>query len=84
VVDRRGTRAVAEAYLEFLYSPAGQELVASHFYRPRDAEVAARHAGQFPALETFSIVERFGGWAAAQARHFDEGGEFDRMPRGAR
>jgi len=81
VVDRRGTREVAEAYLGFLYTPAGQELVAKHFYRPRDEAVAARRAGQFPAIDVFTIEERFGGWAAAQARHFAEGGEFDRLPR---
>jgi sulfate transport system substrate-binding protein len=84
VAARRGTKEIARAYLEFLYSPAGQELAARHHYRPRDPEVAARHAGRFPKLELFTIDARFGGWAKAQPEHFGEGGEFDRLPRGRR
>jgi len=79
VVDRRGTRKVAEAYLQFLYSKAGQELAAKHFYRPRDPEVAARFADRYPKLALFTIDEQFGGWKAAQERHFADGGEYDRL-----
>jgi len=79
VVDRRGTRRVAEAYLQFLYSKTGQELAAKHFYRPRDPEVAARFADRYPKLALFTIDEQFGGWKAAQERHFAEGGEYDRL-----
>jgi sulfate transport system substrate-binding protein len=80
-VDRRGTRALAEAYLAELYSPAGQDLVARHFYRPRDPAVLARHAGVFRQIELFTIEEMFGGWTKAQAIHFADGGEYDRLPR---
>jgi sulfate transport system substrate-binding protein len=79
VVDRRGTRKVAEEYLRYLYSTEGQEIVARHFYRPRDPAVAARHAGQFPALTLVTIDDTFGGWASAQAAHFADGGSFDRI-----
>jgi sulfate transport system substrate-binding protein len=79
VVDRRGTRKVAEEYLRYLYSTEGQEIVARHFYRPRDPAVAARHAGQFPALTLVTIDDTFGGWARAQAAHFADGGSFDRI-----
>jgi sulfate transport system substrate-binding protein len=78
VVDRKKTRAAAEAYLEFLYSPEGQELVAKHFYRPRSPEVAAKYAAEFPPIELFTIDEQFGGWAKTQQRFFGDGGEFDR------
>ncbi|NLF16277.1 MAG: sulfate ABC transporter substrate-binding protein [Lentisphaerae bacterium] len=80
-VDRRGTRAVAQAYLEYLYSPTGQELAARHYYRPVDADVARRYARQFPALELFTIDEMFGGWAQANRDHFDDGASFDRIYR---
>ena len=76
-VDRRGTREVATAYLQFLYSPAGQQLAAQHYFRPRDP--AAAPAGRFPALRLFTIDQVFGGWGQAQARHFAEGGVFDRI-----
>jgi sulfate transport system substrate-binding protein len=78
VVDKRGSRAAAEAYLRFLYSPAGQELAARHHFRPRDPAVAARYADEFPPVATFGI-ELFGGWAAVQARHFADGGVFDQV-----
>jgi sulfate transport system substrate-binding protein len=78
VVDRRGTRAAAQAYLEFLYSPEGQEIAAQNFLRPRDAQVAKKHANNFPALKTVGIDE-FGGWQQAQKTHFDDGGIFDRV-----
>lgn len=77
VVDKRGTRAVAEAYLEYLYSPVGQELAAKHFYRPSLPEVAEKHRDIFPHVERFSIDEVFGGWKEVQKKHFDDGGIFD-------
>jgi sulfate/thiosulfate transport system substrate-binding protein len=77
VVDRRGTREAATAYLEFLYSPAGQAIAAKHFYRPGDPSAAP--AGQFPALQLFTIEDRFGGWRKAQPTHFDNGGWFDKI-----
>jgi sulfate transport system substrate-binding protein len=79
VVDRRGTRAIAEAYLKSLYSKEGQEIIAQNFYRPRDTEVAARYAGQFPALKLVTIDDTFGGWEKAQLVHFDDGGTFDQV-----
>ncbi|MEN3162672.1 sulfate ABC transporter substrate-binding protein [Tistrella mobilis] len=79
VVDAHGTRKVAEAYLNFLYTPEGQELAARHFYRPRDPEVAARHAATFPEVRLFTIDEVFGGWRKAQAEHFADGGIFDQI-----
>ena len=78
-VDRRGTRAVAQAYLEHLYSAEGQELAARHFYRPTDPAVAARYARQFPKLQLFTIDEVFGGWARAQQTHFNDGVVFDQI-----
>jgi len=75
VVDRRGTRRVAEAYLEYLYTPEGQRLAAQNFYRPRDAELAAK----FPKIALFTIDELFGGWPTAQRTHFDDGGIFDQI-----
>jgi sulfate/thiosulfate transport system substrate-binding protein len=78
-VDRRGTRAVAQAYLEYLYGPEGQEIAARNFYRPIDAGVAARHAAQFPKLNLFTVDEVFGGWARAQKTHFADGGVFDQI-----
>jgi sulfate/thiosulfate transport system substrate-binding protein len=79
-VDAHGTRAVAEAYLEFLYTPEGQELAAKHYYRPRLPEVAQRHANDFPQVATFNI-EDFGGWQTAQKTHFADGGIFDQIYR---
>ncbi len=79
VVDRKGTRAVAEAYLRFLYSPAAQEIAARHHYRPRLAGAAARAGRAFPAVATFTVGELFGGWRAAQKKHFDDGGVFDSL-----
>jgi sulfate/thiosulfate-binding protein len=78
-VDRKGTRAVAQAYLEYLYTPQGQEIAARHYYRPRDAQVAARHAATFRKVNLFTIDEAFGGWSKAQALHFNDGGVFDRI-----
>ena len=77
VVDKHGTRKVAEAYLKFLYTPEGQEIAARNGYRPRDAAVAARYAAKFPAVPTFTIDAVFGGWPTAQTTHFGDGGTFD-------
>jgi sulfate/thiosulfate-binding protein len=78
VVLRRGTREVAQEYLQYLYSPEAQEIVAKHYYRPRDEAVAAKYAAQFPQVELVTIAD-FGGWAAAQEKHFAEGAVFDRI-----
>lgn len=78
VAARHGTRAVAEAYLAYLYSKEGQEIIARHFYRPRDPEVAARYAARFPQLKLLTIAD-FGGWDAAQQTHFRDGGVFDQI-----
>jgi sulfate/thiosulfate transport system substrate-binding protein len=78
-VDRNGTRAVAEAYVQYLYSDAGQEIAARHYYRPRAAAVAARYADRFPKLELFTIDDVFGGWQRAQRTHFADGGVFDQI-----
>ena len=79
VVDRRGTRAVAQAYLEHLYSPEGQEIAAKNFYRPTDEKVAAKYAAQFPKVALFTVDQVFGGWAKAQKTHFADGGVFDQI-----
>ena len=79
VVDKRGTRAVAEAYLQFLYTPKAQEIAAANGYRPRDPAVLARYQGRFPALPLFEIERNFGGWAKAQKLFFADGGVFDRI-----
>ncbi len=81
-VDRHGTRAVAQAYLDYLYSPEGQEIAAKHYFRPRLATVAAKYAGQFPPfpkINLFTVDEVFGGWQKAQKKHFDDGGFFDQI-----
>jgi len=79
VAGKHKTAAVAKAYLEFLYTPQGQELAAKNYYRPRSPQVAAKYAAQFPAMKLFTIDEVFGGWAKAQKTHFDSGGVFDQM-----
>jgi sulfate transport system substrate-binding protein len=79
VVDRRGTRAVAQAYLEYLYSPEGQEVAARNHYRPRDPNVAAKYASTFARVELVTIDAVFGGWQKAQATHFADGGVFDQI-----
>ena len=78
VALRRGTADVARAYLEYLYSKEGQEIVAKHYYRPRDPEVAAKYASCFPRSNLVTIAD-FGGWAAAQKKHFADGGVFDKI-----
>ncbi len=79
VVDKHGTRKVAEAYLNYLYTPQGQEIAARNYYRPRLAQVAAKYSKQFPKLKLFTIDGQFDGWQKAQKRHFADGGEFDRI-----
>jgi sulfate/thiosulfate transport system substrate-binding protein len=78
VALRHGTREVARAYLSYLYSKEGQEIIAQHYYRPRDPEVAARYAERFPQLKLATIAD-FGGWATAQRTHFKDGGVFDQI-----
>ena len=78
-VDKRGTRKVAEAYLEYLYSPEAQEIAAKHYYRPRDAKVAAKYAKQFAKVNLITIDDVFGGWDKAQKTHFADGGTFDKI-----
>jgi sulfate/thiosulfate transport system substrate-binding protein len=80
VVDRRGTRQVAEAYLKFLYDPAIQDLAARFYYRPRNQEIAAKYADRFSRLDMIDI-QQFGGWGAAQKTHFSDGGVFDQIYR---
>ena len=79
-MERRGTRTLAQAYLEFLYTPEGQALAAEHYLRPSTPEAVARYADRFPKLELLTIAD-FGGWAAAQKAHFAEGGVFDQIYR---
>jgi sulfate/thiosulfate transport system substrate-binding protein len=78
-VDRKGTREVATAYLQYLYTPEGQEIAARHHYRPIDPKVAAKYGSQFTKVSLFTIDELFGGWAKAQKAHFSEGGVFDQI-----
>jgi len=78
-VDKHGTRAVAEAYLKFLYTDEGQEIAVKNHYRPRSAAVAAKHAAAFPKIKLFTIDKVFGGWQKAQATHFADGGTFDQI-----
>jgi sulfate transport system substrate-binding protein len=78
-VDKKGTRKVAQAYLEYLYTPEGQEIAAKNYYRPRDPKVAAKYAKQFAQVQLFTIDEVFGGWRNAQKTHFDDGGVFDQI-----
>src|ERR1700736_5973577 len=79
VVDKHGTRAIAEEYLRYLYSKEGQEIAAKHFYRPRDPEIAAKHAAQFPNIPLVTVDAAFGGWSRAQATNFADNGTFDRI-----
>ncbi|WP_300000823.1 sulfate ABC transporter substrate-binding protein [uncultured Cedecea sp.] len=79
VVDKKGTKEVAEAYLNYLYSPEGQEIAAKNYYRPRLPEVAAKYEGTFPKLKLYTIDEEFGGWTKAQKDHFSNGGTFDQI-----
>ena len=79
VVDKKGTRAAAEAYLQFLYSPEGQDVAARNHYRPRNPEVAKKYEGEFAKVSLFTIDEVFGGWKKAQAAHFNDDGMFDQI-----
>jgi sulfate/thiosulfate-binding protein len=79
VVDKKGTRAAAEAYLKFLYTKEGQEVAARNYYRPRDADVAAKYASTFPKVNLFTIDDVFGGWRNAQGKHFADKGAFDQI-----
>jgi len=78
-VDKHGTRAVALAYLEYLYSDEGQDIAARNFYRPVSSKAAAKYASQFPKLNLFTIAQAFGGWAQASKTHFADGGVFDQI-----
>jgi sulfate transport system substrate-binding protein len=79
VVDRKGTRRQAEAYLQYLYTDAGQDIAARHHLRPRSAAVLARHAKSFPKVDTFTVDQVFGGWTAAQKAHFNDGATYDQV-----
>ena len=79
VVDKHRTRDVAQTYLNYLYSPEGQEIAARHYYRPRLESVAAKYAKTFPKVNLFTIDELFGGWQKAQKTHFEDGGVFDQI-----
>jgi sulfate transport system substrate-binding protein len=79
VVDRRGSRKLATAYLEFLFSPQGQEIIAKHAFRPRDEAVLQKSAGRFPAMQTFSVERMLGSWAEVQAKHFADGAIYDQI-----
>ena len=79
VVDKKGTRAVAQAYLEYLYTPEGQEIAARNYYRPRLEVVAKKYASTFPKINLVTIDQQFGGWQHAQKTHFADGGVFDQI-----
>jgi sulfate transport system substrate-binding protein len=79
VADKRGTRKVAEAYLQHLYSDEGQDIAGKHFYRPREDKAAAKYASTFPKINLFTIDEVFGGWQKAQKTYFSDGGVFDQI-----
>jgi sulfate/thiosulfate-binding protein len=84
IVDRHGTRKVAQAYIDYLYTPEGQEIAARHFYRPRLDAAVAKYGKQFPKINLFTIDAVFGGWQKAQATHFADGGVFDQIYLAAR
>jgi sulfate transport system substrate-binding protein len=79
VVDRKGTRKLAQAYLDYLWSPPGQETAAQNYLRPRNPETLKKYATQFPAIKTFTVDEVFGGWVKAFPAHFKDGGSFDQI-----
>jgi sulfate/thiosulfate-binding protein len=79
VADKRGTRKVAQAYLEYLYTPEAQDIIGKNFYRPIDAKVAAKYEKQFPKLNLVTVDEAFGGWQKAQKTHFVDGALFDQL-----
>jgi len=84
VVDKKGTRKLAEEYLKYLYSPEGQEIAAKHYYRPRDKKIAAKYAKNFPKVKLVTIDDTFGGWRKAQKTHFADGGVFDQVYAGGK
>jgi sulfate transport system substrate-binding protein len=84
VVDKKGTRAVAQAYLDYLYTAEGQEIAARHYYRPRLSSAAEKYRQQFPKVNVVTIDGLFGGWQKAQKSHFVDGGVFDRIYRPGR
>jgi sulfate transport system substrate-binding protein len=77
--DKHGTREVAQAYLDYLYTEEGQEIIAKHYYRPSLESVMARHATEYPQINLFTINEMFGGWNTAQEKYFADGGIFDQI-----
>jgi len=79
VVDKKGSRKQATAYLNFLYSPEGQEIIAKHYFRPRDPAVLKKYTSRFPAIKTFTVEEKFGSWDAVQKTHFADGGFYDQI-----
>lgn len=79
VAAKRGTEKVAKAYLDFLFSPAGQEIIARHDFRPRDPAVLKKHAAKYPAIRTFTVEQKLGGWAAVQKTHFADGAVYDQI-----
>lgn len=79
IAKKHGTEEVAKAYLDYLYSEEGQEVAAKNYYRPRNEDIAAKYADQFPDIKLFTIDEVFGGWTKAQKTHFDDGGIFDEI-----
>jgi sulfate transport system substrate-binding protein len=78
-VDKHGTRSLATGYLNYLYSPAGQDIAAKNFYRPRNKEIAAKYSKQFAPVKLFTIDKEFGGWTVVQKTHFADGGVFDQI-----
>jgi sulfate transport system substrate-binding protein len=83
VVDRHGTRTLAQGYLNFLYSPLAQDLIGRHYFRPRNAAALAKYGARYKAIPLFTIDKAFGGWTKAQAIHFADGGVFDQITRKA-
>ena len=79
MADKKGTRKVATAYLEFLFSPQGQEIIAKHAFRPRSEEVLHKYASRFPAIKTFSVEQTLGGWDKVQKDHFADGAIYDQI-----
>jgi sulfate transport system substrate-binding protein len=79
VVNKRGTRKVAEAYLNFLFAPEGQEIIARHHFRPVDPAVLKKYASRFPTVKTFTVEQKLGGWDAVQKVHFADGGVYDQI-----
>lgn len=79
VVDKDGNRNLAKGYLNYLYSPVGQDLAAKYNFRPRDAKAAAKYGAKFPKIKLFTIDQVFGGWAKAQKTHFANGGVYDQF-----